>query len=171
MEEEEESRETAAESERCRSTDREAEVDEEVSEEQEHSSTVTPNSSTVEDTGADEEATSQHTGIMNGSLVPGLVPGLNPDLCCSVEQAEEIMGTEATGLGLGLGIGLSLGLADEARLGDYRCIPVDHAVAVESDEQVLSELDAASFEECSRRIYALSENMPSFRRPRKNSDK
>uniref|UniRef100_A0A671VNC1 UV radiation resistance associated gene n=1 Tax=Sparus aurata TaxID=8175 RepID=A0A671VNC1_SPAAU len=82
-------------------------------------------------------------------------------LRCSVEQAEEIMGTEATGLGL----------ADEARLDDYRCIPVDHAVAVESDEQVLGELDVAGFEEFSRRIYALNENMSSFRRPRKGSDK
>uniref|UniRef100_A0A1A8L1Q7 UV radiation resistance associated protein n=2 Tax=Nothobranchius pienaari TaxID=704102 RepID=A0A1A8L1Q7_9TELE len=99
---------------------------------------------------------------MNGSLVPGPPSaGLLPELLCSVEQAEEIMGTEATGLGL----------ADEARLEDYRCIPVDHAVAVECDEQVLGELDVAGFEEFSRRIYALNENTSSFRRPRKNSDK
>uniref|UniRef100_A0A672H8G4 C2 domain-containing protein n=1 Tax=Salarias fasciatus TaxID=181472 RepID=A0A672H8G4_SALFA len=83
--------------------------------------------------------------------------GPAPELHCSVEQAEEIMGTEATGLGLGL--------------GDYGCIPVDHAVAVECDEQVLGELDVAGLEEFSRRIYALNENMSSFRRPRKNSDK
>ncbi|XP_070773533.1 UV radiation resistance-associated gene protein isoform X2 [Enoplosus armatus] len=122
----------------------------------------------AEDTGEETVATSQHTGAMNGSLVPGHVPvSLVPELRCSVEQAEEIMGTEATGLGLGLG----LGLADEAQLEDYRCIPVDHAVAVECDEQVLGELDAAGFEEFSRRIYALNENMSSFRRPRKNSDK
>ncbi|XP_071374803.1 UV radiation resistance-associated gene protein isoform X3 [Centroberyx affinis] len=104
--------------------------------------------------------TSQHTGAMNGSLVPG--PGavsLVPELRCSVEQAEEIMGTEATGLGEG------------ARLEDYPCIPVEHAVAVECDDQVLGELDVAGFEEFSRRIYALNENMSSFRRPRKNSDK
>uniref|UniRef100_A0A8D0D3U0 UV radiation resistance associated gene n=1 Tax=Sander lucioperca TaxID=283035 RepID=A0A8D0D3U0_SANLU len=95
---------------------------------------------------------------MNGSLVPGQAPvSLVPELRCSVEQAEEIMGTEAT--------------ADEAQMEDYRCIPVDHAVAVECDEQVLGELDVAGFEEFSRRIYALNENMSSFRRPRKNSDK
>uniref|UniRef100_A0A8C4EQP5 UV radiation resistance associated gene n=1 Tax=Dicentrarchus labrax TaxID=13489 RepID=A0A8C4EQP5_DICLA len=105
-------------------------------------------------------ATSQHTGAMNGSLVPEQAPvSLVPELRCSVEQAEEIMGTEATGL------------ADEARLEDYRCIPVDHAVAVECDEQVLGELDVAGFEEFSRRIYALNENMSSFRRPRKSSEK
>uniref|UniRef100_A0A8C3AIF9 UV radiation resistance associated gene n=1 Tax=Cyclopterus lumpus TaxID=8103 RepID=A0A8C3AIF9_CYCLU len=102
--------------------------------------------------------TSEHTGAINGSLVPGPV-SLVPELRCSVEQAEEIMGTEATGL------------ADEAQMEDYRCIPVDHAVAVECDEQVLGELDVAGFEEFSRRIYALNENMSSFRRPRKNSDK
>ncbi|XP_070773534.1 UV radiation resistance-associated gene protein isoform X3 [Enoplosus armatus] len=160
---------TAAEVERRRSIDREIEVDkEEETEEQPPSSTVALNSSTVQDTGEETVATSQHTGAMNGSLVPGHVPvSLVPELRCSVEQAEEIMGTEATGLGLGLG----LGLADEAQLEDYRCIPVDHAVAVECDEQVLGELDAAGFEEFSRRIYALNENMSSFRRPRKNSDK
>ncbi|KAK1882607.1 UV radiation resistance-associated protein [Dissostichus eleginoides] len=104
---------------------------------------------------------------MNGSV------SLAPELRCSVEQAEEIMGTEATGLGMGMGMGLGLGLgvADEARMEDYRSIPVEHAVAVECDEQVLGELDAAGFEEFSRRIYALNENMSSFRRPRKNSDK
>ncbi|XP_070773532.1 UV radiation resistance-associated gene protein isoform X1 [Enoplosus armatus] len=168
-EEKEEGGETAAEVERRRSIDREIEVDkEEETEEQPPSSTVALNSSTVQDTGEETVATSQHTGAMNGSLVPGHVPvSLVPELRCSVEQAEEIMGTEATGLGLGLG----LGLADEAQLEDYRCIPVDHAVAVECDEQVLGELDAAGFEEFSRRIYALNENMSSFRRPRKNSDK
>lgn len=124
----------------------------------------------MQDTGEETVPASQHTGAMNGSLVPGQAPvNLAPELRCSVEQAEEIMGTEATGLGLGLGIGL--GLADEARMEDYRCIPVDHAVAVECDEQVLGELDVAGFEEFSRRIYALNENMSSFRRPRKNSDK
>uniref|UniRef100_A0A8C6LAN3 UV radiation resistance associated n=1 Tax=Nothobranchius furzeri TaxID=105023 RepID=A0A8C6LAN3_NOTFU len=107
----------------------------------------------------DKEIEVQH---MNGSLVPGPPSaGLVPELLCSVEQAEEIMGTEATGLGL----------ADEAQLEDYRCIPVDHAVAVECDEQVLGELDVAGFEEFSKRIYALNENTSSFRRPRKNSDK
>uniref|UniRef100_A0A672YXX8 C2 domain-containing protein n=1 Tax=Sphaeramia orbicularis TaxID=375764 RepID=A0A672YXX8_9TELE len=112
----------------------------------------------------------QHTGAMNGSVVAGQAAvSLVPELRCSVEQAEEIMGTEATGLALGLGLGLGLG--DGAQVEDYRCIPVDHAVAVESDDQVLGELDAAGFEEFSRRIYALNENMSSFRRPRKNSDK
>ncbi|XP_035522202.1 UV radiation resistance-associated gene protein isoform X2 [Morone saxatilis] len=159
-----------------RSTDREAEEleleKEEETEEQPASSTVAPDSSTVLDTGEETVATSQHTGAMNGSLVPEQAPvSLVPELRCSVEQAEEIMGTEATGLGLGLGMGLALGLADEARLDDYRCIPVDHAVAVECDEQVLGELDVAGFEEFSRRIYALNENMSSFRRPRKSSEK
>uniref|UniRef100_A0A3P9D9Q7 UV radiation resistance associated gene n=1 Tax=Maylandia zebra TaxID=106582 RepID=A0A3P9D9Q7_9CICH len=132
------------------------------------SSSMIPNSSAVQD--ADEETmpAAQHPGAMNGSLVLEQAPiSLIPELRCSVEQAEEIMGTEATGLGLGMG----LGLADEARLDDYRCIPVDHAVAVECDEQVLGELDMAGFEEFSRRIYALNENMSSFRRPRKNSEK
>ncbi|KAM8975462.1 UV radiation resistance-associated gene protein [Pelodytes ibericus] len=69
------------------------------------------------------------------------------DICCAVEQAEEIIGTEG---------GLEV----------FNCIPVDHAVAVECDDQVLGE-----FEEFSRRIYALNENMSSFRRPRKSSDK
>lgn len=163
----------AVEVERHSSIDRENEVNkEEETEEQLASSTVTPNSSSVQDTGEETVAPSQHTGAMNGSLVPGQAPvSLVPELRCSVEQAEEIMGTEATGLGLGLGIGLGLGLTDEARLEDYRCIPVDHAVAVECDEQVLGELDVAGFEEFSRRIYALNENMSSFRRPRKGSDK
>lgn len=112
----------------------------------------------------------QHLGAMNGSAVPsggmGLGVASGGELCCSVEQAEEIMGTEATGLGLGLGLGLGGG----ARLDDYPCIPVEHAIAVECDEQVLGEFDAAGIEEVSRRIYAL-ENMSSFRRPRKNSEK
>uniref|UniRef100_A0A7N6AGG3 C2 domain-containing protein n=1 Tax=Anabas testudineus TaxID=64144 RepID=A0A7N6AGG3_ANATE len=157
---------------RCRSTDKEIEVDKDETEEQPRCSKVAATSSTVQETGEDTVATVEHTGTMNGSLVPGQVPvSLVPELRCSVEQAEEIMGTEATGLGLGLGLGMGLGLADEARLEDYRCIPVDHAVAVECDEQVLGELDVAGFEEFSRRIYALNENMSSFRRPRKNSDK
>uniref|UniRef100_A0A3B3UI26 UV radiation resistance associated gene n=1 Tax=Poecilia latipinna TaxID=48699 RepID=A0A3B3UI26_9TELE len=124
-------------------------------------------SSAVQEAG-EEIVSSNHTGAMNGSLATGqALLGLVPELHCSVEQAEEIMGTEATGLGLGVG----LGLTDEARLDDYHCIPVDHAVAVECDEQVLGELDVAGFEEFNRRIYALNENMSSFRRPRKNSDK
>nr|XP_033804791.1 UV radiation resistance-associated gene protein [Geotrypetes seraphini] len=76
------------------------------------------------------------------------------DVCCTVEQAEEIIGMEATGLSTG------------DQLEAFSCIPVDHAVAVECDEQVLGE-----FEEFSRRIYALNENMSSFCRPRKSSDK
>lgn len=172
-EEKEEGGDTAVEAERHETIDRETEGDkEEETVEQPPSSTVAPNSSAVQDTGEEAVPTIQHTGAMNGSLVPGQAPvSLAPELRCSVEQAEEIMGTEATGLGLGLGMGLGLGLADEARLEDYRCIPVDHAVAVESDEQVLGELDVAGFEEFSRRIYALNENMSSFRRPRKNSEK
>lgn len=133
------------------------------------SSTVSSSSSEVQ---AVVKATvsTNHTGSMNGSLASGQEPlVLVPELHCSVEQAEEIMGTEATGLSLGLGE--ALGLKDEARLEDYSCIPVDQAVAVECDEQVLGELDVAGFEEFNRRIYALNENMSSFRRPRKNSDK
>ncbi|KAM7398538.1 hypothetical protein PAMA_006442 [Pampus argenteus] len=161
--EEKEGDETAVEAERRRSIDREIEVEkQEETEEQPPSSTVAPVCSTVGDTG---EETSQHSGAMNGSLVPGQVSELVPELRCSVEQAEEIMGTEATGLGLGIGLGL--GLADEAQMED--CIPVDHAVAVECDEQVLGELDLAAFEEFSKRINALNKNMSSFRRPRKNS--
>ncbi|KAG7267763.1 hypothetical protein CRUP_001679 [Coryphaenoides rupestris] len=115
--------------------------------------------------GLDAHAT-QSAGAMNGGLADPSGPS---DQRCSVEQAEEIMGTEATGLGVGLRLGQTGG--DGARLDEYPSIPVDCAVAVESDEQVLGELDAAGFEEFSRRIYALNENMSSFRRPRKNSDK
>lgn len=124
-------------------------------------------SSSAQDTGV---VGGPHGGVINGSLVPGL-ESVNavPDISCPVEQAEEIMGTEATSLGLAFGIGLRL--SDEAQLEDYRCIPVDHAIAVECDEQVLGELDVAGFEEFSRRIYALNENTSSFRRPRKGSDK
>lgn len=171
-EDKEQGGEMAEEVEGCRSADTEIEVEKDETEEEPPCSKVASNSSTVQETDEESVATVQHTGTMNGSLVPGQVPvSLVPELRCSVEQAEEIMGTEATGLGLGLGLGMGLGLADEARLEDYRCIPVDHAVAVECDEQVLGELDVAGFEEFSRRIYALNENMSSFRRPRKNSDK
>lgn len=108
-----------------------------------------------------------HTSAINGALLPGecssttsteqpceFRPSLGPVLCCTVEQAEEIMGMEATGFSTG------------DQLEDFNSIPVEHAVAVECDEQVLGE-----FEEFSRRIYALNENMSSFRRPRKSSDK
>lgn len=108
-----------------------------------------------------------HPSAINGALLPAecagtasseqpreFRPPLGPVLCCTVEQAEEIMGMEATGLSPG------------DQLEDFNSIPVEHAVAVECDEQVLGE-----FEEFSRRIYALNENMSSFRRPRKSSDK
>ncbi|XP_062392579.1 UV radiation resistance-associated gene protein [Sardina pilchardus] len=123
----------------------------------------------------------QHPGTMNGSALLGdglaaaaaaaAAPAPQAEMCCSVERAEEIMGTEALGLGLGMGLGMSLGAG--GRLEDFpgSNIPVEHAVAVECDDQVLGELDTAGLEEFSRRIYALNENMPSFRRPRKNSDK
>ncbi|KAM3600663.1 uncharacterized protein V6R79_000384 [Siganus canaliculatus] len=167
-EQEEEVEETAAQGENQGGT-RESEAEKVVETvEKPASSTAALNSSAVQDNG-EEAVAAPHTGAMNGSVVPGQAPAsLIPELRCSVEQAEEIMGTEATGLGLGLGVGLGLGLSDEARLDD---IPVDHAVAVDSDEQVLGELDVAGFEEFSRRIYALNENMSSFRRPRKSSDK
>lgn len=90
-----------------------------------------------------------------GALLPGpCLPAPSAELCCAVEQAEEIIGLEATGFTSG------------DQLEALSCIPVDSAVAVECDEQVLGE-----FEEFSRRIYALSENMSSFRRPRRSSDK
>lgn len=104
---------------------------------------------------------------INGAALPSERPGAAPseplcafrsplgaDLLCTVEQAEEIMGMEATGFGPG----------DQLEAFNY--IPVDHAVAVECDEQVLGE-----FEEFSRRICALNKDAPTFRRPRKGSDK
>ncbi|XP_031953640.1 UV radiation resistance-associated gene protein isoform X4 [Corvus moneduloides] len=114
-----------------------------------------------------QESFLQCSSAINGAFLPGecsdtmsneqpceFQPALNPVLCCTVEQAEEIMGMEATGFSAG------------DQLEDFNSIPVEHAVAVECDEQVLGE-----FEEFSRRIYALNENMSSFRRPRKSSDK
>uniref|UniRef100_A0A8C3SUA1 UV radiation resistance associated n=1 Tax=Chelydra serpentina TaxID=8475 RepID=A0A8C3SUA1_CHESE len=104
-----------------------------------------------------------HTSAINGTFLPSectgsasskFHPPLGTELCCTVEQAEEIIGMEATGFSTG------------DQLEAFNCIPVDHAVAVECDDQVLGE-----FEEFSRRIYALNENMSSFRRPRKSSDK
>uniref|UniRef100_A0A8C5EW84 UV radiation resistance-associated gene protein n=1 Tax=Gouania willdenowi TaxID=441366 RepID=A0A8C5EW84_GOUWI len=161
---------TAVEAERCKSTTQEDPVD--VESETEAVPQISPE---APNTAADKDfektkSPPQYVGAMNGSLVREQAPvGLVPALSCSVEQAEEIMGTEATGLGLGLGAGLVL--VEEAQPEDYHCIPVDHAVAVECDDQVLGELDVAGIEECSRRIYALNENMSSFRRPRKNSEK
>ncbi|XP_018418817.1 PREDICTED: UV radiation resistance-associated gene protein [Nanorana parkeri] len=83
-----------------------------------------------------------------------LHPSQSADLHCGVEQAEEILGTEAADFTSG------------DQLESFDSIPVDRAVAVECDDQVLGE-----FEEFSRRIYALNENVSSFRRPRKSSDK
>ncbi|XP_066476336.1 UV radiation resistance-associated gene protein isoform X2 [Tiliqua scincoides] len=104
---------------------------------------------------------------INGTVLPSEHPSaatneqpctfrspLGADLLCTVEQAEEIMGMEAAGFGTG----------DQLEAFNY--IPVDHAVAVECDEQVLGE-----FEEFSRRICALNKDAPTFRRPRKGSDK
>uniref|UniRef100_A0A8D0DMJ2 UV radiation resistance associated n=1 Tax=Salvator merianae TaxID=96440 RepID=A0A8D0DMJ2_SALMN len=104
---------------------------------------------------------------INGAALPSEHPAVAPseppcmfrgplgaDLLCTVEQAEEIMGMEATGFGTG----------DQLEAFNY--IPVDHAVAVECDDQVLGE-----FEEFSRRICALNKDAPTFRRPRKGSDK
>ncbi|XP_028581719.2 UV radiation resistance-associated gene protein [Podarcis muralis] len=104
---------------------------------------------------------------INGAALPSECPSvatsdqlsafrgaLGADLLCTVEQAEEIMGMEATGFGTG----------DQLEAFNY--IPVDHAVAVECDDQVLGE-----FEEFSRRICALNKDAPTFRRPRKGSDK
>ncbi|CAN2390618.1 UV radiation [Pristimantis euphronides] len=84
----------------------------------------------------------------------GMPTSISAEMNCAVEQAEEILGTEASDFTSG------------DQLEAFSCIPVDRAVAVECDEQVLGE-----FEEFSRRIYALNENMSSFRRPRKSSDK
>lgn len=113
------------------------------------------------------QALSGPPATINGTLLPGeqasssgaqLPGGFHPvseaELCCTVEQAEEIIGMEATGFTSG------------DQLEAFNCIPVDSAVAVECDEQVLGE-----FEEFSRRIYALNENVSSFRRPRRSSDK
>ncbi|XP_074811316.1 UV radiation resistance-associated gene protein isoform X2 [Natator depressus] len=97
---------------------------------------------------------SECTGSASSEQPCEFHPPLSIDLCCTVEQAEEIIGMEATGFSTG------------DQLEAFNCIPVDHAVAVECDDQVLGE-----FEEFSRRIYALNENMSSFRRPRKSSDK
>lgn len=114
-----------------------------------------------------EEALSGHPATVNGTVLPSEQAGSSsirlpgefhpvsePELCCTVEQAEEIIGMEATGFTSG------------DQLEAFNCIPVDSAVAVECDEQVLGE-----FEEFSRRIYALNENVSSFRRPRRSSDK
>lgn len=113
------------------------------------------------------ETLSGHPATVNGSLLLGEQPGSSgaqlpaefqpasdAELCCAVEQAEEIIGMEATGFTSG------------DQLEAFSCIPVESAVAVECDEQVLGE-----FEEFSRRIYALNENVSSFRRPRRSSDK
>nr|XP_004656317.2 UV radiation resistance-associated gene protein isoform X1 [Jaculus jaculus] len=96
------------------------------------------------------EALPGHPATVNGTVLPSE----QAELCCAVEQAEEIIGLEATGFTAGDQL--------EALSG----IPVDSAVAVEGDEQVLGE-----FEEFSRRIYALNENVSSFRRPRRSSEK
>lgn len=114
-----------------------------------------------------EEVLPGHPATVNGSLLPSeqagssniqlpgeYLPVSEAELCCTVEQAEEIIGMEATGFTSG------------DQLEAFNCIPVDSAVAVECDEQVLGE-----FEEFSRRIYALNENVSSFRRPRRSSDK
>ncbi|KAM6159473.1 UV radiation resistance-associated gene protein [Rhynchocyon petersi] len=97
---------------------------------------------------------SEQAGPSDGQPPADFHPVSEAELCCTVEQAEEIIGLEATGFTSG------------DQLEAFNCIPVDSAVAVECDEQVLGE-----FEEFSRRIYALNENMSSFRRPRKSSDK
>lgn len=120
-------------------------------------------SDSMRDTSDQPGSSPQHSGTLNGSALPSedSLLTLSGELHCSVEQAEEIMGTEATGYSVG----------GEHSLEGFTCIPVDHAVAVECDEQVLGELDVTGFEEFSRRIYALNENMSSFRRPRKNLEK
>ncbi|XP_024611023.1 UV radiation resistance-associated gene protein-like [Neophocaena asiaeorientalis asiaeorientalis] len=97
---------------------------------------------------------SEQAGSSSAQLPGGFHPVSEAELCCTVEQAEEIIGMEATGFTSG------------DQLEAFNCIPVDSAVAVECDEQVLGE-----FEEFSRRIYALNENVSSFRRPRRSSDK
>ncbi|NXK95526.1 UVRAG protein, partial [Formicarius rufipectus] len=84
-------------------------------------------------------------GLANGALGWG-----------AVGQAEVVVvGTEEVVVG-----------TEAGRLEDLGGVPVERAVAVECDEQVLGE-----FEEFSRRICALNENVSTFRRPRKSSDK
>ncbi|XP_061485035.1 UV radiation resistance-associated gene protein isoform X2 [Rhineura floridana] len=97
---------------------------------------------------------SEHLSAVTSDQPSAFHDPLGTDLLCTVEQAEEIMGLEATGFGTG----------DQLEAFSY--IPVDHAVAVECDDQVLGE-----FEEFSRRICALNKDAPTFRRPRKGSDK
>ncbi|XP_075402408.1 UV radiation resistance-associated gene protein isoform X2 [Tenrec ecaudatus] len=98
---------------------------------------------------------SEQAGTISAQPLPGELPAaLEAEPRCAVEQAEEIIGLEATGFTSG------------DQLEAFSCIPVDSAVAVECDEQVLGE-----FEEFSRRIYALNENVSSFRRPRRSSEK
>uniref|UniRef100_UPI00398F7A1A UV radiation resistance-associated gene protein n=1 Tax=Pristiophorus japonicus TaxID=55135 RepID=UPI00398F7A1A len=117
------------------------------------------------------EAAAELVSEVNGMTVPSPRAGsasspqpgdfshpMDGGVFCSVERAEEIIGMEATGF------------SSDEQLEGF-CIPVDHAVAVESDDQVLGELDAEGFEEFSRRICALNENVSSFRRHRKSSDK
>ncbi|XP_048388958.1 UV radiation resistance-associated gene protein isoform X2 [Stegostoma tigrinum] len=101
---------------------------------------------------------SVHTGSTNNMPTGDLSHPMGGSVFCSVERAEEIIGMEATGF------------SSDEQLEGF-CIPVDHAVAVESDDQVLAELDAEGFEEFSRRICALNENVSSFRRHRKGSEK
>ncbi|NXF88966.1 UVRAG protein, partial [Eubucco bourcierii] len=131
------------------------------------SSSLNGENRSLNNTQDQQESFLGHGSAINGTFLPGdcsgttgteqpceFRPSPGPVLCCTVEQAEEIMGMEATGFSTG------------DQLEDFNSIPVEHAVAVECDEQVLGE-----FEEFSRRIYALNENMSSFRRPRKSSDK
>ncbi|NXG45709.1 UVRAG protein, partial [Psilopogon haemacephalus] len=131
------------------------------------SSSLNGENRSLNNTQDQQESLLGHSSAINGAFLPGDCSGTTsneqpcefrpspaPLLCCAVEQAEEIMGMEATGFSTG------------DQLEDFNSIPVEHAVAVECDEQVLGE-----FEEFSRRIYALNENMSSFRRPRKSSDK
>ncbi|XP_063807313.1 UV radiation resistance-associated gene protein isoform X1 [Pseudophryne corroboree] len=106
------------------------------------------------------EQLSDSSRAVNGTLLQNesmefTSEGLPCNLHCAVEQAEEILGTEASDL-----------TTSGDQLEAFNNIPVEHAVAVECDDQVLGE-----FEEFSRRIYALNENMSSFCRPRKSSDK
>ena len=101
-----------------------------------------------------EQAGSSSTLLPETGVGGDFHPGSEAELCCAMEQAEEFIGMKATGVTSG------------NQLEAFNCIPLDSAGAVECDEQVLGE-----FEESSPRIYALNENISSFRRPRRSSDK
>lgn len=114
------------------------------------------------------QALSGPPATINGTLLPGEQASLSgaqspgashpvseAELCCTVEQAEEIIGMEATGFTSG------------DQLEAFNCIPVDSAVAVECDEQVLGEFGRVLPKDlCTER-----KRIQFPRRPRRSSDR